>query len=117
VPIPKISLETAADLFFFSFLDNLRYTFGFCIFGYPNATGIGSNPCMTSEACGPLEGAFTQGIKNPSKDDDQFAYCTSDGKTIFEDKYPSCLACVSSDNNRRYLSNCKLHPSKPFIIP
>ncbi len=62
---------------------------------------------MTSEACGPLSDAFAEGLKNPSKnDDDEFAYCSDGGKSIFEDTYPSCFACVSADDKRRYLSNC-----------
>ncbi|KPM41339.1 hypothetical protein AK830_g5244 [Neonectria ditissima] len=86
------------------FLYNLRYSFDYCIFGYPNATDVGSNPCMTSEACGPLEAAMKQGMTDPD-DRAQYDYCEADNKAMLSSAYDNCYACVRADRTHTYLSN------------
>lgn len=92
--------------------DNLRYAFDYCIFGYPNATGIGSNPCLTPEACGKLGTALKDGITTPEKVQ-RLQYCDIDGGVLTGSYYESCLQCVQADGQHAYLSNCKLHPKIP----
>ncbi|KAJ3529033.1 hypothetical protein NM208_g9939 [Fusarium decemcellulare] len=86
------------------FLHNLRYSFDYCVFGYPNATGIGSSPCITSEACGPLEKALKKGITEPD-DRKQYDYCDVDGKAMLGNSYGNCQACITVDSTRTIISN------------
>ncbi|KAK7432736.1 hypothetical protein QQZ08_000596 [Neonectria magnoliae] len=86
------------------FLYNLRYSFDYCIFGYPNASDVGSNPCMTSEACGPLEAAMKYGITDPD-DRAQYDYCEADNKAMLSSAFESCYSCVRADRTHTYLSN------------
>ncbi|KAF4469867.1 exo-alpha-sialidase neuraminidase [Fusarium albosuccineum] len=86
------------------FLYNLRYSFDYCVFGYPNATGIGSSPCITSEACGPLEKALKKGITEPD-DRKQYDYCDVDGKAMLGNSYGNCQACITVDSTRTIISN------------
>ncbi|KAH7152353.1 hypothetical protein B0J13DRAFT_548196 [Dactylonectria estremocensis] len=86
------------------FLYNLRYSFDYCIFGYPNASDIGSNPCVTSEACGPLEAALKKGITSPD-DRAQYDYCEADDEAMLGSAYESCYSCVRADHAHTYLSN------------
>ncbi|KAF7561303.1 hypothetical protein G7046_g2838 [Stylonectria norvegica] len=86
------------------FLYNLRYSFDYCVFGYPNATGVGSNPCITSEACGPLEKALKDGIVHPA-DREQYGFCEADGKAMLSDAVESCHSCVKADRTHSYVSN------------
>ncbi|KAM5342556.1 hypothetical protein ACJ41O_013522 [Fusarium nematophilum] len=86
------------------FLYNLRYSFDYCVFGFPNATGIDSSPCVTSEACGPLAAALKQGITDPD-DRKQYGYCDADGKAMLGDAYAKCYACVKADRTQTIVSN------------
>ncbi|CAG7557741.1 unnamed protein product [Fusarium equiseti] len=86
------------------FLYNMRYSFDYCIFGYPNATGISSGPCITSEACGPITNALKEGITEPD-DRDQFGYCDTDGKAMLGDAVAKCQACVKADSSQTIISN------------
>ncbi|KAK1718829.1 LPXTG-domain-containing protein [Colletotrichum acutatum] len=86
------------------FLYNMRYSFDYCIFGYPNATGVGSNPCQTSTACGALEAALTDGELDPTKSS-QYAYCDADGGAMLGSAYDKCLSCVRAGGEHYYLSN------------
>ncbi|KND93858.1 hypothetical protein TOPH_01832 [Tolypocladium ophioglossoides CBS 100239] len=105
------------------FLYNLRYAFDYCVLGYPNATGVGSNPCMTSEACGRLGGALEHGIKDPSGAE-QFAYCAVDGGVVLGSYNDGCLQCVQADGSHAYLSNflialeagCKQKPAPGLLL-
>ncbi|KAM6522428.1 hypothetical protein FALCPG4_012088 [Fusarium falciforme] len=87
------------------FLYNMRYSFDYCVFGYPNATGVGSGPCITSEACGPLEDALKAGITEPDDDRKQYGYCDTDGKAMLGDAYAKCHACVKADSSHTIISN------------
>ncbi|KAF4982908.1 hypothetical protein FZEAL_1563 [Fusarium zealandicum] len=86
------------------FLYNLRYSFDYCIFGYPNATDINSSPCVTSEACGPLEAALKGGIIEPD-DRKQYDYCDATGKVMLGDAYAKCQSCVKADRTHTIVSN------------
>ncbi|WXC62729.1 hypothetical protein SNK03_008559 [Fusarium graminearum] len=86
------------------FLYNMRYSFDYCIFGYPNATGISSGPCVTSEACGPIEDALKEGITEP-KDRKKYGYCDTDGKSMLGDSVAKCQACVKADSSQTIISN------------
>lgn len=83
----------------------MRYSFDYCIFGYPNATGVGSNPCMTSTACGALEAALTDGELDPEKST-QYSYCDADGGSMLGSAYDKCLSCVRAGGEHYYLTNC-----------
>lgn len=84
-------------------LDNLRYSFDFCVFGFPNGTGSGSNPCETSLACGPLRTALEYG--NLSTTSTEFGYCDADGESVTGEYYDPCLDCVSSSGDTQYVAN------------
>ncbi|KAF6845138.1 LPXTG-domain-containing protein [Colletotrichum musicola] len=86
------------------FLYNARYAFDYCIFGYPNATGVGSNPCMTSTACGGLEAALIDGELDPEKSG-QYSYCDADGGAMLGPAYDKCLSCVRAGGEHYYLAN------------
>ncbi|ROW11660.1 hypothetical protein VPNG_05600 [Cytospora leucostoma] len=85
------------------FLYNLRYSFDHCVFGFPNGTGSGSNPCETSSACGPLKVALEHG--NLSTTSSQFGYCDADGGSVTGQYYDACLECVSADGDTQYIAN------------
>lgn len=79
-------------------LDNLRYTFDNCIFGFPNAIGIPSTPCSTSTACGSLEGALTGdglSLKHPD-----YSYCDVDGGVITSSSITKCMTCVGASDDQ-----------------
>ncbi|KAK2058541.1 LPXTG-domain-containing protein [Colletotrichum caudatum] len=86
------------------FLYNMRYSFDYCVFGYPNATGVGSSPCMTSTACGALEKALTDGELDPEKSS-QYSYCDADGGAMLGSAYDKCLSCVRAGGEHYYLAN------------
>ncbi|KAI5461244.1 hypothetical protein BGZ63DRAFT_230622 [Mariannaea sp. PMI_226] len=86
------------------YLYNLRYAFDYCIFGYPNASHIDSSPCVTSEACGPLENALKTSITTPN-DRTQYDYCDADKKVMLTDYYSSCYSCVRAGGSHNYVSN------------
>ncbi|KAI1799953.1 hypothetical protein F4811DRAFT_60448 [Daldinia bambusicola] len=83
------------------FLYNLRYTFDYCIFGFPNATGVASTPCATSTACGGLMEDLTDGNLEPEKNG--YSYCTSDGMPSAA--VSECKACVAASDDQDYLAN------------
>ncbi|KAF4838198.1 hypothetical protein CGCTS75_v000936 [Colletotrichum tropicale] len=85
------------------FLYNMRYSFDYCVFGYPNATDTGGGPCMTSTACGALEAALTDGDLDPSSG--QYSYCDADGGAILGSAYDKCLSCVRAGGEHYYLAN------------
>ncbi|KAL0943982.1 LPXTG-domain-containing protein [Colletotrichum truncatum] len=105
------------------FLYNMRYSFDYCIFGYPNATGVGSNPCMTSTACGGLEAALIDGELDPTKSG-QFSYCDADGGSMLGSAYDKCLSCVRAGGEHYYLANylvaleagCRQRPDPGKVI-
>ncbi|KAL4726135.1 hypothetical protein ACLX1H_006812 [Fusarium chlamydosporum] len=82
----------------------MRYSFDYCIFGYPNATGISSGPCVTSEACGPITNALKEGIVDPD-DRKQYGYCDIDDKAMLGDAVAKCQACVKADSSQTIISN------------
>ncbi|TDZ13135.1 hypothetical protein C8035_v000021 [Colletotrichum spinosum] len=86
------------------FLYNARYSFDYCVFGYPNATGVGSSPCMTSTACGGLEEALIDGELDPSKSE-KYSYCDADGGSMLGPAYEKCLSCVRAGGDHYYLAN------------
>lgn len=98
--------------------DNLQYAFAHCVFGYPNGTGIGSYPCMTSEACGPLKSTVTSTLANKTGTD-PFGYCRYKGGSTFGDTFGKCLDCMGPDTEHGYVTNCAslLATLFPLILP
>ncbi|KAK3373773.1 hypothetical protein B0T24DRAFT_528711 [Lasiosphaeria ovina] len=87
------------------FLYNMRYSVAYCIFGYPNATGLGSNPCSTSTACGPLQDSMQYGLVKPNNLD-SYSYCSAgDGEAKATGDFERCGACVTADGSTDYLAN------------
>lgn len=86
-------------------IDNLRYTFDFCIFAFPNATGVASTPCSTSTACGGLRTTLTQDNLNPKKHD--YSYCGGDSSAMPDGAITECMSCVGALDGQDYLANCK----------
>ncbi|KAI0130047.1 hypothetical protein BJ170DRAFT_298301 [Xylariales sp. AK1849] len=86
------------------FLYNLRYTFDYCIFGFPNASDVASTPCSTSTACGGLENALT----NDNLDANSvqaYEYCAADGAAMSSDSVGKCVACIAASDGQSYLAN------------
>lgn len=83
--------------------DNLRYSFDYCVYGFPNGTGSGSNPCVTSTACGALRPGLEDG--DLSTTGSQFGYC--DDGAVTGEFYSACLTCVGSSGDTRYIANGK----------
>ncbi|KAL2760764.1 hypothetical protein ACRALDRAFT_2024678 [Sodiomyces alcalophilus JCM 7366] len=86
------------------FLYNMRFSFNYCVFGFPNGTGMGSNPCLTSTACGGLEKALTEDELDPLKSS-QHLHCDADHGAMLSETYGRCLDCFRVGNERRYLTN------------
>ncbi len=87
--------------------DNLRYNFDYCVFGFPNNTAVGSNPCQTSTACGLLQKSLEDGNLN-SRSLTEYGYCDADGGSMMGSSYATCLACVSASGDTNYVANCEL---------
>ncbi|KAI4863662.1 hypothetical protein F4820DRAFT_368466 [Hypoxylon rubiginosum] len=102
------------------FLYNLRYTFDYCIFGFPNAT-VASTPCSTSFACGDLRESLTDDNLNP--EDNGYSYCPGTGP-MSDDMVSKCMSCVSASDDQDYLANylvaldagCKQRPPTGMVI-
>lgn len=109
-----MSEERVADLS----LDNLRYAFDYCVFGFPNATDVESSPCVTSEACGRIEDALKDGIVEPAHAE-PYGYCAVDNSIMTSGAVDNCLSCVRAGSNLEYVSNCKctLPLSLPLSLP
>jgi hypothetical protein len=86
------------------FLYNLRFSVNYCVLGFPNNTALGSNPCITSEACGPLERPLRAGLLEPDGAD-AYAYCAADDRRSLGDAYEKCLSCVHAGGSHYFLSN------------
>jgi hypothetical protein len=84
------------------YLYNLRFSFSHCLFGPSSETGIGSNPCVTSEACGALQEALKDGLSDPTAET-EFEFCGGNAGTLAGDSYDRCYSCVAHDFH--YLSN------------
>ncbi|UKZ83463.1 hypothetical protein TrVFT333_011272 [Trichoderma virens FT-333] len=105
------------------FLYNLRYSSGYCMFGYPNNTGIETGPCTTSVGCGNLASALELGIKSPANST-PYDYCDANGGVITSGDVDGCLECVKADGQHQYLSNfllalqgaCEAKPAPGSIL-
>ncbi|KAK8079104.1 LPXTG-domain-containing protein, partial [Apiospora phragmitis] len=87
------------------FLYNLRYTFDYCIFGFPNATGVELTPCSTSTACGGLENALTGDKLSVKGGLEPYAFCAADGDAMHNTTVEKCISCVSVSQDQKYLAN------------
>ncbi|KAI0002305.1 hypothetical protein F4779DRAFT_135315 [Xylariaceae sp. FL0662B] len=104
------------------FLYNIRYTFDYCVFGFPNATDVASTPCSTSTACGELEDALKEGILDPGNPD--YSYCAVDGGVMTSEVVSKCLSCVAASDGQDYLANylvaletgCKQQPPAGTLV-
>ncbi|KAI1458490.1 hypothetical protein F4805DRAFT_140907 [Annulohypoxylon moriforme] len=104
------------------FLYNLRYTFDYCILGFPNATDVPSTPCSTSTACGGLDEAFTDDKLNPKTPD--YSYCSADGSGMTDGVVSECMSCVGALDGQNYLANflialdagCKQQPPTGTLL-
>lgn len=83
------------------FIYNLRFSFDQCVYGFPNDTGSGSNPCVTSTACGALRSGLEDG--DLSTTGSQYGYC--DDGSVTGEFYNACLTCVGSGGDTRYVAN------------
>lgn len=86
--------------------DNLRYSFDYCVFAYPNGTGSGSNPCETSTACGTLKtGLEYDNLTATNSETGDFGYCDAGGGSVTGQYYQACLNCVSASGGTNYIAN------------
>lgn len=98
-------------------LDNLRYAAANCLWNYPNnATGLGSTPCTTELACGPLNVTIEHGILNP-RDTTAYSYCSAANNAGMSDElFERCTSCIASDPRAHYLANCRKSEVQPFRV-
>lgn len=97
--------------------DNSRYAVSYCVFGFPNATDVGSSPCTTSPACGLVENSLEAGVLDPHSSS-QYGYCSVDRDAMTGSGYASCLACISASGTTQYIANRKFTLSVyMFLIP
>ncbi len=82
----------------------MRYNFDYCVFGFPNASDVGSSPCQTSTACGGLQTALEDGDLS-SRNLNEFGYCDADGGAMTGTSYSKCLACVSAGGDTNFIAN------------
>ncbi|OAQ77469.1 LPXTG-domain-containing protein [Purpureocillium lilacinum] len=126
--LEKSAFEQAGESDQQWFVYNMRYAIDFCIFGYPNGTGgAGSNPCLTSEACGRLARALEGGIPVGDRaraSTDTYSYCEAE-RGVWKSRYfDACVQCVKADGRHRYLTNflialdaaCKQKPSRGLVL-
>ena len=86
-------------------LDNLRYAFTSCLYGYPRQVANISSPCIVT--CSSLEPALDQNIQNPGAYG-FFEWC---GSSAFADiVVTQCHECYNLTSNQIYLGNCTLTP-------
>lgn len=81
-------------------LYNLRYTVSWCLWGYPNNTGVSSTPCVTSFACGLLQ----SGVEYDSlstNDTSGYGYCSN----WRSDLLTKCTTCLQQIGNENYIAN------------
>ncbi|KAK3499646.1 neuraminidase [Neurospora hispaniola] len=106
------------------FLYNLRYTLSYCLFAFPNATDVGTTPCSTSMACGPLQQSLQHGIPGP-KDTTTSSYCSADdGYASDPVIYGHCTSCLVAGGESSYLANyftaleagCQYKPEAGSVI-
>lgn len=83
----------------------MRYTFDYCVFGFPNATGIDSSPCTTSTACGNLLEPFTDDGLD-SRKASSYGYCDAHPEARNETTLNRCRQCLTASGNQNKLANC-----------
>ena len=83
--------------------DNLRYSFNYCVYAYPNATGVNVGPCATSAACNVLKPGLISDELDPDKVT-PYGYCDSE---ITGEYFDRCLDCVRGDHTMNSLANCR----------
>ncbi len=87
--------------------DNMRYAVSYCVFGFPNATGIDSSPCATSTACGNLDVSMEHGIQDPSQTT-AYSYCSAGtGAARDSANFERCIPCLAAEGKTKYLVNCR----------
>ncbi|KAI0130044.1 hypothetical protein BJ170DRAFT_681516 [Xylariales sp. AK1849] len=92
-----------------SMLYNLRFATATCLFG----DGLGSNPCITTTACGPLQAAIE--YDGLASNVSAYGYCS----LWSSDQIVKCDNCLNAMENGHYYSNymaildgaCKMQPT------
>ncbi|KAK4238483.1 hypothetical protein C8A03DRAFT_15037 [Achaetomium macrosporum] len=106
------------------FLYNLRYTAAYCVFGFPNASNVGSTPCSTSRACGNLKATVEHGIPTPGNTS-AYSYCSAGGGAAMDSaNFDMCLPCLSAMGTTEYLANyfvalqagCQQQPTPGVVL-
>ncbi|GAB1314075.1 hypothetical protein MFIFM68171_04285 [Madurella fahalii] len=107
------------------FLYNLRYTAANCLWNYPNnATGLGSTPCTTELACGPLISTIEHGILDP-RNTTPYSYCSAANNAgMSYELFEKCTSCIASDPRTHYLANffvaleagCQQQPAQGVVL-
>ncbi|KAK4190678.1 hypothetical protein QBC35DRAFT_63096 [Podospora australis] len=85
------------------FLYNIRYAASYCMFGLHNDTAVlGSTPCTTSHACGPLRGSVEHGMLDQKKMT-TYSYCSFGDQD--HTNYERCHSCLSAEKKTTYLAS------------
>lgn len=87
-------------------VDNLRYAVNSCVYGLQNASDPLSSPCSIQTSCGPLVGAFQDGMEAPSLEN-KYSYCEAFGGSFQGPRLASCQKCLRLTDEQKYMGNCK----------
>ncbi|PSR90816.1 hypothetical protein BD289DRAFT_365470 [Coniella lustricola] len=83
-------------------LYNSRYTLSECLWGEPGNIDVGDTPCVTSEACGPLQNAFQYMNFSTSSNVGAYDYCNE--WNVDDENFDGCLNCLRT-GGQQYLGN------------
>ncbi|KAH8882852.1 hypothetical protein GQ53DRAFT_700411 [Thozetella sp. PMI_491] len=80
-------------------LYNLRFAISYCIFGVPQNTQHHDNPCITGNACGPLQASLDW--NNLSQTTGAYDYCNK----WDEAQVTKCSLCLTALDDGHYINN------------
>lgn len=91
-------------------IDNLRYAFSSCVFGFPEKVSNISTPCVVS--CHPVEPALEFQLKDPNPSS-LHTFCGDD--SFADNDISQCKFCYGLTSQQAYLSNCTIPFKGPFL--
>lgn len=87
-------------------IDNLRFAFSTCLYGFPKQKQSLSTPCQVS--CEDLRPAIELELVNGSS---LTSYTFCDVSTFSDDTITTCAECYSLTDTEKYLANCLCSPA------
>lgn len=84
------------------FVDNLRYAFSACVYGYPASVDSVSTPCLVS--CQGLSSSLEFELLNPN-DINLRAWCST--STFADNQIETCEFCYNLTGTQVLMANCE----------